>query len=134
MCTFSAYFNNRMNNKPTRILLTVILVLLLANILVLILKPGSGKKTDQQIKRITERLDSAEIHIQSARITIDSLILRNESSLRTLEAMNQDVEQIRRNYETSRNQSARSIKKLKSEIDQNTGQLLKLREELKPLK
>jgi gas vesicle protein len=123
-----------MNNKPTRILLTVILVLLLANILVLILKPGSGKKTDQQIKRISERLDSAEIHIRSARITIDSLILRNESSLRTLEAMNHDVEQIRQNYEASRNQSARSIKKLKSEIDQNTGQLLKLREELKPLK
>lgn len=123
-----------MNNKPTRILLTVILVLLLANILVLILKPGSGKKTDQQIKRISERLDSAEIHIRSARITIDSLILRNESSLRTIEAMNHDVEQIRQNYEASRNQSARSIKKLKSEIDQNTGQLLKLREELKPLK
>jgi len=63
-----------MNNKPTRILLTVILVLLLANILVLILKPGTGKNTDQQIKRITERLDSGENPTQIRRKPINSPI------------------------------------------------------------
>jgi len=123
-----------MNNKPTRILLTVILVLLLANILVLILKPGSGKKTDQQIQRITERLDSAEARINSARLTIDSIILRNEASLRFIDSMNRDVEQIRRDYEQSRSQSARYIKKIRSELDQNTAEFEKLRNELKPLK
>lgn len=123
-----------MNNKPIRILLGIILILLAANLVVLLLKPGNSRKTEKQFKALSQRLDSTESHLRAARLTIDSLMASNQSSLRNLESMNREVERIRNDYETSRKQSTQSIRNLRRELDQNNNQLLRLREELKPLK
>ncbi len=123
-----------MNNKPIRILLGFILILLVANLVVLLLKPGHSRKTEKQFQQLSARLDSTESHLKAALLSLDSMIATQNASLHHLDSMNREVERIRDAYESTRKQSAKSIQNLRRELDQNTQQLLRLREELKPLK
>ncbi len=123
-----------MNNKPIRILLGFILILLVANLVVLLLKPGHSRKTEKQFQQLSARLDSTESHLKAALLSLDSMIATQNASMHHLDSMNREVERISDAYESSRKQSAKSIQNLRRELDQNTQQLLRLREELKPLK
>lgn len=122
-----------MSNKLTRILLFAILVLLLLNLL-FVFKQRPEKRIEKQIDRISLRLDSAESTLHSAIQKVDTIILENEKSKIRLNQFNLEVEQIKNNYEAGQRQSEKLLRKLKSGLEENNQQLLKLREELNPLK